>query len=189
MRKSDVLTDTFLLWRSYLARVVSRIVPPHDIEDIVQETYVRVCQFNTKEKIRSPGMFMTRVARNLALDHIKRADVLMRSPLDEENEMEFDGNRSSVDETFHQVASREEFAYFCEAVRSLPLQCRRVFVLRKVYQYSQREIAKELGLSESTVEKHVAEGARRCTQFMRQYLETDKQVLRNQNTVSQVRRR
>ncbi|MBT5330464.1 MAG: sigma-70 region 4 domain-containing protein, partial [Porticoccaceae bacterium] len=38
--------------------------------------------------------------------------------------------------------------------------------LKKVYGYSQREIAEELGISENTVEKHVALGVKRCTLFL-----------------------
>ena len=48
----------------------------------------------------------------------------------------------------------------------LPVQARRVFVLKKVYGYSQREIAEELGLAQSTVEKHVALAVRRCAEYM-----------------------
>jgi DNA-directed RNA polymerase specialized sigma24 family protein len=40
-------------------------------------------------------------------------------------------------------------------------------VLRKVYGYSQHEIAVELDLTESTVEKHIALGIKRCTHFIR----------------------
>jgi RNA polymerase sigma-70 factor (ECF subfamily) len=36
-----------------------------------------------------------------------------------------------------------------------------------VYGYSQREIAAQLSLSESTVEKHISTGMKRCTLFMR----------------------
>ena len=71
-----------------------------------------------------------------------------------------------VDETYQHVAAGEEFSNFCEAVRILPVQCRKVFVLKKVYGYSQREIAIELEISESTVEKHIALGMKRCINFM-----------------------
>jgi RNA polymerase sigma factor (sigma-70 family) len=185
----DTISQMFLLWRDHLARVVSRIVPPHDIEDIVQETYVRFCQFKSGEEIRSPGAFMTKIARNLAIDHIKRADFQLRSRMDEDVEIEFDELGCLIDEPFNQVASREEFAHFCEAVRNLPLQCRRVFVMKKVYNYSQREIARELDLSENTVEKHIAEGLKRCTVYMRQYYETDNSYRRKWNRVSRERER
>ena len=152
-------------------RVVSRMVPPQDIEDIVQETYVRACQFKSKEDIQSPGAFMTRIARNLAIDHLKRAESRLTYTWNENTETEINAMSSLVDEPYEQVTSREEFALFCEAVRHLPLQCRRVFVLKKVYGHSQREIARKLNLSENTVEKHVAQGLKRCIFYMRQHSE------------------
>ena len=172
MPRPESISDVFLSWRDYLARVVSRIVPPHEIEDIVQETYVRACQFNAQEGIRSPAAFMTRIARNLAIDHIKRAESRLVSPMGEESEDSIiNEDRHLADEPFNQVASNEEFAHFCEAVRDLPIKCRRVFVLKKVYGYSQREIARELNLSENTVEKHIARGMKHCANYMRQRYE------------------
>jgi RNA polymerase sigma-70 factor (ECF subfamily) len=178
MATNETLTSVFLAFRSQLARVISRLVPPHDIEDIVQETYVRVCRFNSKlrsgrrssqaeqEVIREPRALMVRVARNIALDHIKRADLRLTDSLDEDLTSNPELVSCQEDHTYLQAASDEEFSRFCEAVRQLPQQCRRVFVLKKVYGYSQQEIAVALGLSESTVEKHVAKGIRLCAEHI-----------------------
>ena len=143
------------------------------IEDIVQETYVRVCRLNSGNEIREPRALMVKVARNLALDHIKRAEWRLTSSIDEDSESGMSESLREVDETFDQVASNEEFGQFCEAVRLLPPQCRRVFVLKKVYGHSQREIARELNLSESTVEKHIAKGMKLCFRYMLKYAEID----------------
>ncbi len=40
----DSIHDIYVSLRGSLARAVLGIVPPKEIEDIVQETYVRVCQ-------------------------------------------------------------------------------------------------------------------------------------------------
>jgi len=167
--------EIFLSCRSHLARAVSHLVPPHEIEDIVQETYVRVCLYKLKKKIRVPQTLMFKIARNLALDHIKRAEWRLTSHAVEDPRTGFGAASLLVDETFIRVKSDEEFAQFCEAVRLLPLQCRRVFILKKVYGYTQQEIAKELNLSESTVEKHVAKGMKLCAFHM---LQQDKTVQR-----------
>jgi DNA-directed RNA polymerase specialized sigma24 family protein len=53
------------------------------------------------------------------------------------------------------------------AVRSLPERCRQVFLLRKIQNLSQREIASRLSISENTVESLVAKGARRCADYLR----------------------
>jgi RNA polymerase sigma-70 factor (ECF subfamily) len=52
-------------------------------------------------------------------------------------------------------------------VDRLPPLCRRVFVLRKVYKLSHTEIAEVLGVSHSTIEKHVAKGLLRCRDYLR----------------------
>ena len=52
------------------------------------------------------------------------------------------------------------------AIQGLPDRCRQVFTLRKVYGYSQKEIALRLNISENTVEQHLTKAARRCAQAL-----------------------
>ncbi|HEY8939704.1 MAG TPA: RNA polymerase sigma factor [Cellvibrio sp.] len=164
MANNDNITSLFVGLRTSLARAVSRLVPPREVEDIVQETYVRVCQVENQQDIQFPRSFMLRTAQNLALDHLKKAETRLTVSLDDEQELlEF---ISRPDDTFDRVAANQEFGHFCEAVRQLPLQCRKAFVLKKVYGYSQKEIALQLDISENTVEKHIASGIKRCMQFM-----------------------
>lgn len=162
----SLITEIFLACRGRLARVVSRIVPPHEIEDIVQETYVRVCQYHAKAEISEPKALMVSVARNLALDHVKRSEHRLTSQFESEAELESLLASQATDQSFETVASNEEFGRFCEALRELPVQCRRVFVLKKVYGCSQREIARELDIAESTVEKHIATGMHHCIRYL-----------------------
>ncbi|WKD51243.1 RNA polymerase sigma factor [Microbulbifer spongiae] len=168
MSEKDTISGIYIALRATLARAVSRIVPPKEIEDIVQETYVRVCQVKQKSEILYPRSFLLKTAQNLALDYLKRSETRMTVSADEDLEPAYSQAEYFSDETYDRVAVDEEFAHFCEAVRQLPVRCRRVFVLKKVYGYSQREIAKALNVSESTVEKHVATGIKRCTYFMMQ---------------------
>ena len=53
-----------------------------------------------------------------------------------------------------------------KAIQGLPDRCRQVFTLRKVYGYSQKEIALRLSISENTVEQHLTKAARRCAQAL-----------------------
>ena len=167
MSNEHKLLEVFVALRRKLARAVSRIVPPPEIEDIVQETYVRVRQFERVGNIRHPRSFLYRTARNLALDHIKRSEsrATVNLPDDEEEHSDSHLPQAGLD-VYDQLAAKQEFEIFCEAVQQLPLQCRRVFVLRKVYGYSQKEIARALDIAESTVEKHIAYGIKRCSSFI-----------------------
>ena len=166
MSEHDTVGNVFVTIKEQLSRVVAKIVPPKDIEDIVQETYVRVCQVSGQKQLNSPRAFLFRTARNLALDHIRRHEFRFAGSVEDDPATGFGEGERAYNETYEQAASDEEFAEFCNAVRHLPLQCRRAFVLKKVYGYSQREIAQELGISESTVEKHVSLGIRRCAEHL-----------------------
>ncbi|MBA6234054.1 MULTISPECIES: RNA polymerase sigma factor [unclassified Colwellia] len=166
MSNDTLFYKIYLASRKSISRVVSRIVPPDEIEDIVQETYVRICQIENKEHITSPKSFMYRTARNLALDYLKQANVKLVDRVDDIQTLEYLLSSDS-DEMYENTLTSNEFSHFCEAVRQLPTQCRKVFVLKKVYGYSQREIAAQLNLSESTVEKHISTGMKRSTLFMR----------------------
>lgn len=163
---NDNLNKVFLSLRASIARSVGGIVPPKEIEDIVQETYVKACQAAHKSEIRAPRSFLYRTARNLALDHVKKAETRLTVSADEYTSAQPGIQHNMADETLERVCSDEEFARFCQAVRRLPVQIRRAFVLKKVYGYTQREIAAEMGLSESTVEKHIAQGIKRCRFFI-----------------------
>lgn len=165
--KTDGLLEVFTALRVRLALVVMRIAPPEEVEDIVQETYVRVCQMERKDAIREPRSFLFRTAQNLALDHVKRAESrLTSSSSDTIDETDFNSDGPAVDSTFTQASSDEEFRQFCEAVRRLPQQCRRAFVLKKVYGHSQREIARKMNISENTVENYIVLGVKRCELFL-----------------------
>ena len=154
-------------------RLVAGIVPPRDVEDIVQETYVRVCQVENKDAIRQPQSFMFRTAQNLALNHIKRADVNRTEGIDDIDELAPSEDGLIADQTYAQVVSDEQFALFCRAVRHLPQQCRRAYVLKKVYGFSLKEIAADMNLSVSTVENHIVAGGKKCVQYRRQYRNQD----------------
>ncbi len=185
MTTEDTLHTSFMAARKLMHRVTSRIVPPREVEDIVQETYVRICQVEKKENIKQPRSFLLRTAKNLAFDHIKRAETRLVDSVD--NMAEFELFVSADDDVFEQVATDKEFGQYCQAIRELPIQCRKVFVLKKVYGYSQKEIAQQLEISESTVEKHIALGVKRCTYYMMQLTKEDRsQNMNTKNKASQL---
>ena len=166
MSTSKGWLETFTTLRSRLTRVVLRIAPPDEVEDIVQETYVRVCQIERKDAVRSPRSYLFRTAQNLALDHLKRAETRLTSTTDVIDDIEVNADGPEPDPTYDLVASDEEFAQFCEAVRRLPQQCRRAFVLKKVYGHSLHEIADIMGISQNVVEKHITRGVKRCEVYL-----------------------
>lgn len=106
------------------------------------------------------------MARNLALDYVNKAETrLAVSQEDLVDGVEANGSLLR-DTTLQSAVSDTDFATFCEAVRRLPKQQRRAFVLKKVYGYTQKEIANSMQLSEKTVERHIALGMERCMEYL-----------------------
>jgi len=97
---------------------------------------------------------MMRVARNIALDHIGKAERRLNCSLEDIDETDLISDMN----TEMSCQSEERFLEFCRAVSALPISCRRVFILKKVYGLSLCEISDHLGISSSTAEKHVAKG-------------------------------
>ncbi len=64
------------------------------------------------------------------------------------------------------VDSQERLRVFCRAMRRLPVQCRRALLLKKVYGLDRQEVARHLGISESTVQKHICKGMALIVEYM-----------------------
>lgn len=158
------LLEAFLRCRQVLSRFIGRVVAPGDIEDIVQETFIRSMQACMGRRIDHPRAFMFRTARNLALNHVQRFDNKMRRHMVDYLDEDVQQPTQTLEAQFE---SQERFTYLCRAIGKLPAQCRHAFVLRKVYGLSQKEVAQYLEMTEGNVEKHVSRGLVRCIEYMK----------------------
>lgn len=145
--------------------MLRRFVGPADVEDILHEAFLRCYEADASTPIRRHQSYLYQTALNLARNHWSRTDRRALSSLDtlvaeDEPVSEVDIEREAV--------ARERLALYCRMVAELPLQCRRAFLLKKVYGLSQRDIAAYLGISENTVEKHVAKGLLVCARRIRE---------------------
>lgn len=149
--------------RKSLGRLMSS---QQDIDDVMQETYLRAVASNTSKSIQDPASYLFRTSRNIALNQKARLYHELEVSLSLE---EVDYLTVLIDDkpVERDVYRKQRFAELCLAVSELPIQCRRVFVLRKVYGYSQAEIANELDISVSTVESHMATGMHRVRKWMK----------------------
>lgn len=168
----ESVADALTRYRRQLARKISRLVKPYDVEDIVQETCLRLFQASQRQPIRSPRAFMLKTVRNLALNRLRLADALNHVVASEDAGDEEGAGPQGLEDVMEErtpesvVAGEQEFVVFCRAIRALPRQRRRVILLRRVYGLSQREVAVKLGISERTVENHIAQAVVACSDFM-----------------------
>jgi RNA polymerase sigma-70 factor (ECF subfamily) len=163
MPAGEGIASIYMACRDLMARTVRRIVRGHDVEDILQEAFVRSFEAEGRQTIHDARAFLLRTARNLALDHVSRAAYRTTGPLETAGDEHCIDGAAAPDA---QVDAERRFLIFCQAVGSLPEQCRKVFVLHKVYGMSHAEIASRLGIAHSTIEKHIAKGLLLCHAHM-----------------------
>jgi RNA polymerase sigma-70 factor (ECF subfamily) len=134
-----------------------------DVDELLQETYEHLLAAGAardREEVRSIRAFALTVARNVALSWLRHRQVVPIELVADLEALETLDDRDQVEEI---VNSHQELALLTRAVARLPERCRQVFTLRKVYGFSQKEIAASLSISENTVEQHLAKGVRLCT--------------------------
>ena len=136
-----------------------------DVEDLLQETYARLlAAAGTDEpEVRSIRSFSLTVARNVAFDWLRHKHVVPMELMADMEDLAVLDERAGVEEI---INSHQELAMLVRTIQDLPDRGRQVFTLRKVYGYSQREIASRLGISENVVEQHLTTAARRCAQTL-----------------------
>ena len=166
MTKKVSFTSTFVDVSSQLKRFVSRIVQPDDVEDIVQETFIKSYEADLKQDIQFTRSYMLKTAKHLALNHIAKWDNKFSESLEHDSELPSLLKSMQLEDEY---TSKERFLLFCKATEQLSSSIRKCFILKKVYGMSQKEIAEQMQLSQSTVEKHIAKGLLQTILYMREH--------------------
>lgn len=136
---------------------------PQDVEDVVQEAFVKVCEAQQQRAIKYPKPYMYQAVKNLALKQLDKSDYKLTDTVGDFLSESVLLETQTMEEQFE---SRQRFELFCSAVRQLPVKCQRVYILRRVYGFSQKEIAKRMNISLKTVESHLSKAIVRCTEYM-----------------------
>jgi RNA polymerase sigma-70 factor (ECF subfamily) len=133
-----------------------------DIDDLLQESYARVWSANLAGIGNGRSYFYT-VIRNLLLEQARRARIVPMERMGEIEELRLISDEPGPEQ---RASARQEFEKLQRVIANLPTQCRRAFEMRRLEGYSQREIAERMGISEKTVEKHVAKALARVIESM-----------------------
>lgn len=139
-----------------LMQFLRRIRPTGtDVSDLCQDVYVRVCEAAMQEIPRATKPFVFMVARNLAIDELRRERVV---PIDTASDIELLNIAADTPMPEQSVIAREELRRLQIALNELPLRCREAIVMRKIEDIPRRQIAIRMGIAEKTVARHITEG-------------------------------
>ncbi|MCY3623784.1 MAG: sigma-70 family RNA polymerase sigma factor [Gammaproteobacteria bacterium] len=136
----------------------ARLANHHDREDVVQEIYLKLAQQqdNLEENLSmdeaQTRFYLMTMATNLIRDMHRRNTVRRKVTMRLASERQSEDDIPSPEEV---LTSQEKVAKIEEALLGLPANCQRAFALSRFRDLSYREIADEMSISISMVEKHI----------------------------------
>lgn len=142
-----------------------------DVDDLVQESYLRLLRMRETGQIRSVKAALFAIARNAVRDALRRKMINREVSVTEIDALPVSDETA---DPLDALSRQQEQRLLAEAIKALPERCREVLLLRKIHGVSQREIALRLGISENTVESLVSRGVRRCGKYLRKRMEKEK---------------
>lgn len=157
--RDEWFVHEILVHEAALMHYLRRCWPHRDeLADLRQEIYVRVYESAGKALPDQPKAFMFATARHLVADRLRRSRVVSietMGDIESLNVLMVDGISPE-----QWCGGRQLLRRLSDALDRLPGRCREVVWLRRVEELSQKQVAARLGISEKTVEKHLAKGMR-----------------------------
>lgn len=123
--------------------------------DLVHDAYARILSGDTWATLTHPRAYVMRAVYNLGLNKLRNARVV---PMQQYAKTETVSYADLTPDQFQVLSGRQEIDLMMSAISQLPPQCRKVVIMRRINEMRPREIAQKLGISLSTVEKHLARG-------------------------------
>ncbi len=134
--------------------ITSRISQMDELEDVIQEVYLRLSRYEDIKGIRSPKSFLFRIAQTVMIDRNRKAvvrQVSAHSPLDD---TQLTDNTPLQEQ---QVAGKQELDVFCAALKAMPPKPRQAFILSRMDGLTYKEIARHMAVSVKSVEKYMSD--------------------------------
>lgn len=130
-------------------------------EDIAQESYIRVLQYEGSRTIREPYFLLLRVAMNVMRD-LHRAERVRSSH--RHHSLGGIELASDVADPERAALHAEELELVLAAIAELTPRCREVFLLHRFSHNAYPQIARDFGISVKMVEKYISTALARCTE-------------------------
>ena len=138
----------------------------HNLDDVVQESFLRVIKAADQRTIENPKAYLFSVARNVAYAALKKEAQQTTESFEEgSNVIPFDGTMNSVD----RISMEDDLELLRRAIQKLPKRCRRIFIMRRIKGLPSAQIAKELGLSTNTISHQLTIGLHKCASYIEKH--------------------
>lgn len=161
--ESIALDELFRRYYTNLCQIALRFVNnEQEAEDIIQDLFVSIWEKREtqREDLESVGPYLKRAARNRSLNYLRDRK---RIPVDDGEVPIGIAANTSADDDLNQEELKDRIH---KAIDALPERCRLVFVMSKIEEMPQKEIAAALDISPKTVENQMT----RAYRYLREWL-------------------
>lgn len=135
-----------------------------DAEDIAQNAFIRIQRLTQTGELDNPKAYLYQTASNLAIDKIRREK--LHTAYVQSEMIDTTAGIQPVETDTHcperQLRAREQLNKVEAALAQLPHKCRQAFMLHRVRNLSYNDIAKEMNVSVSSVEKYILQALKHC---------------------------
>lgn len=130
--------------------------------DIIQDCFIKLAHYLENNTLHNPRAFIYRVAANLAIDYARQQQ---RTVALDDNEAQLLVDESAVPE--QTVFDREQIELCEQALAELPPLTLKILVMSRFEGYTHKQIAAQLGISVSWVEKNIITALKHCKRSLR----------------------
>ncbi len=159
---SFAVTDLGLLLVKLRRLLRSRGQSRDDADDLIQEAFLRLQVYCREHEVRQTEAFLVRTALNLATDR-GRHQVHTRRVTEAVRALQIIDSSPPPDDV---LTAQERLLRMKAGLDRLSPRRREVFVLNRIEGYSFSQIAGQLGITLSAVEKHAAQAVLEMTDWM-----------------------
>jgi RNA polymerase sigma factor (sigma-70 family) len=140
-----------------LRRYLSKRVPAAEIDDLIQEVFLRIQGHEPGPHIEHLDRYLFTVAASVLTDRARRRAVRCATLHDTLQEAHHPTEELTPERV---LLDREALEKVVAAIEDLPVRTRDVFVLHRFEELSCTSIGAQLGISVSAVEKHIMKALR-----------------------------
>ena len=160
----------------FLAR---KLNSPEDAAEVAQDAFFRLHRMADPQNLDNARAFLFQVANNLAIDQLRRRTLHFRF-LNAEKNMVSDGEPLDINAIAASpeqiISAQEKLAAIYQAVDELPFKVKQAFLLHRKRGLSYKDIAQQMDVSVSSVEKYILQALKHCRSRLATYYEDEGQT-------------
>jgi len=131
--------------------------------EVVHDVCVQLLEKQEKEGVRTPLALLRKITHDNAVSRYRGERRRQRWIVAVEALPEVDAQLPSHE---RQLDASQTLDRLVRAIEGLPPRCQMAFVMHKIHELPQAEVAERLGISLKTVEKHLRLGMAACREYL-----------------------